>query len=188
MGVREYLNNNSAVATIIAVVVLMIALGIMVWSNRGGGGAGSGQMFYYDLNTQTISRQPRTSPSPLDTGNGTFKYFDGNLGSSVRATIFACDEDFEVTDGMTLSELEAAGGKVTALYRFTPQAQARQIKIDNGETLTDEEMNYEMMDSGLLVADLDGQNWYPETSDQAAQLTMSSSNLCGGERAHYVTP
>ena len=187
MNIREYLNNNSAVATIVAVAVLMIALGIMVLSG-GGGGAGGGQVFYYDLNTQTFSRQPQNSPSPLDLGNGTYKYFDGDLGSAVRATIFACDEDLSVSDGMSLSELEAEGGKIIALYRFTPEAQARQVKVFNGQQLTDEELANDTYDSSLLVSDVKGQTWLPESSEPAANLLGAASQMCGGERAFYIAP
>lgn len=122
MSLREKINNNSAAATIIAVVVLVIALGIMVWANGGGSSGRDFQVFYYDLNSKTLYARPATTPAPYDLGNGTFTYFDGDSGAGVRALVFACEKDADISAGMSQAEVEAAGGKIIALQRFTPAA------------------------------------------------------------------
>ena len=189
MSLRETINNNSAVATIVAVVVLVIALGILVWTSGSGGGGGDYQVYFYDLNTKTISKQPANTPSPHDIGGGTFSYFDGELGSGVRATIFACEEDLDLDSGMTLEEVEAAGAKIISLQRFTPQALETQQRIFAGEEVTFEDADPAALDSGTLVSDLEGKTWYVETSQQATELMMNGiTNLCAGGRSFFVAP
>jgi hypothetical protein len=187
MSVREYLNNNSAVATILAVVVLVVALGIIVWSNKGPGG-GDFQVYFYDLNTQTISAQSPRLPSPYDVGGGTTEYFDGTHGSGVRATIYVCGEADDISPGMSREEIEAAGGKIVSLHRYAPQMLAAQQKLYAGEEVDPGTMYNEMTGSGMLISNVEGRVWVSEESEQGFAMMSDVHNLCGGSPPTLALP
>lgn len=185
MNIREYLNNNSAVATIVAVMLLVVALGFIVWQNKGRS-TGDYQSFYYDLNTKEVFTDVGTKSTPFDTGNGTFEFHDGPQGSAVRVYIFTCGDPEDIEAGMTLAEIEAAGGFIGYLERMTPEMRALQQKLDSGQELTD--ADYGMTDSFSLVSSVDGAVWYPEQAEQAMQLMTQAMQKCSGDQARIVLP
>lgn len=176
MNVREFLNNNSAVATIVAVVLLVIALGIIVWQNKGPS-AGQYESFYYDLNTQEIFVDDATLSAPFDRGTGTYEYFDGAKGSAVRAIIFTCNDPADIKAGMTLAEIEAAGGFIAYLERLSPQMIEMQAKLDAGQELAEQDYMLDM--GGGLISTIDGQVWLSQESEQGMQLVSASFSRCG---------
>lgn len=176
MNIREFLNNNSAVATIMAVVLLVIALGFIVWQNKGPS-AGQYDSFYYDLNTQEIFADDATLTVPFERGTGTFEYFDGAKGSAVRAMIFTCQDPADIKSGMTLAEIEAAGGFVAYLERLSPQMIEVQAKIDAGQELTGEYLDVGI--GGGLISTIEGQVWFDQESEQGMQLMGAAFSRCG---------
>lgn len=185
MSVREFLNNNSAVATIVAVVLLVLALGIIVWQNKPAS-ARDYRSFYYDLNTKEIFVDDGTKTTPFDRGSGTFEFHDGPQGSAVRAYIFTCGDPDDIKEGMSLAEIEAAGGYIAYLERMTPEMRQMQEKIAAGEELTN--MDYGMTEGFSLIAPIDGSIWYSEQSEQAMNMMTDAMQRCGGDRAQIVLP
>lgn len=175
MNVREFINNNSAVATIMAVVLFAVALAIIVWQNKGPS-AGQYESFYYDLNTQEIFVDDATLSTPFDRGGGTFEYFDGVKGSAVRAMIFTCNDPADIKKGMTLAEIEAAGGFIAYLERLSPETIAMQSKLDAGQDLTEQDRVIGM--AGGLISTIDGQVWFNQESEQGMQLVNASFSRC----------
>jgi hypothetical protein len=184
VNIREYLNNNSAVATIVAVVVLVLALGIIVWTSRGPS-TGPIETYYFDMNTQRLVTATG-EPTPFDTGSGDFNYPAEGAGmhpAGVNAQIFSCTESCDnVEAGMTADEVKAAGAFIGYLQRQSPEAAEVQKKYESGGQLTpdEEEIMYTM---GQLVAAPDGGQWVPAESEEGFRLTdVYSSNCADGQK------
>lgn len=105
MSLREYLDQHSSTVTILAVVLLVIALGIVVMTSRGLGGGGGEvvEFYYYDLDTGELF-----ASTAADTGT-----------EGVRAYVMSCGECGDYS-GMTAQEVEAAGAKIAYLLRTDP--------------------------------------------------------------------
>ncbi|MEM9916355.1 MAG: hypothetical protein AAF911_15475 [Planctomycetota bacterium] len=176
MSVREFLNNNSAVATIVAVVLLVMALGVIIWQNQGPQPRQL-DVFYYDLNTQEVFVDDLSRVVPFDRGNGAYEFADGPRGSAVRAMIYTCGDPEEIKEGMTLAEIEAAGGFIAYLERFTPQMLERQARIDAGESISYED--YEVDYDSVWVSTPEGQTWVNQNSEAGTQVIQSGLQRCG---------
>ncbi|MEM7577700.1 MAG: hypothetical protein AAF328_09510 [Planctomycetota bacterium] len=71
LDLRTWLNDNTAVTTIAAVVLLMIALGIMLMTVTGGGGVefkAPTQKYFYDLNAGELFVVPIDELPPVERG------------------------------------------------------------------------------------------------------------------------
>lgn len=176
MNLRDFVNNNAAGATIVAAVLLLFALGVIVWQNKGPTPR-EFQAFYYDLNTRSLFVESGVRTTPFERGSGTFEYPDGKKGSAVRAIIWTCNDPAEIEAGMTLAQIQAAGGFVAYLERMTPQMIARQTKIDTGQILTEDDYAVDYDDT--LISTIDGQAWFTPRSDQGRQLISDMASRCG---------
>ena len=113
MSVREYLNNNPAIMTGGAVLLLVVCLGAISCSlfgwGFGGGGASTFQLTYYDLESGTIKLIPASEGggSPLEGSDQVFRVF-----------IKTCGECGPIKEGMTREELEAGDMFVSHLQTF----------------------------------------------------------------------
>ena len=82
---REWLNNNSAAVTIVAVVALIVALGLFVWHmQRGAVQPGQIAVYYYDLGSGKLIKAKQNDIPPIKTGSGE------NMG--VKAYVYSCGE------------------------------------------------------------------------------------------------
>lgn len=71
MRFREWLNNNSAVTTIGAIVILLISLTIMLWrSGFVGGSSPHTDAYYYDLKTHKLFVAQAGQIPPIDAPSG----------------------------------------------------------------------------------------------------------------------
>lgn len=183
MNLRETLNNNAAAVTLVAVVVLIVALGIMLWSNQGSKQR-AWKAYYFDLNTQTIFADEPGKAVPFDRGTGVFSYFDGDHGPAVRATVYTCGDPGDVRSGMTLAQLDAVGAFVAAVYRLSPEVIAARSQADSKDLVPGD-----LLFKTNLVADVGGKNWYPEDSAEARSLLDAAMARCGPETsARLCTP
>lgn len=179
MNIREYLNNNSAVATIVAVVILVVSLGIIVWSNKGGSRAAV-DVYFYDLNTNQLIVQQAGVIAPVDTGSGTAEYGDGETGpAGVMATVYACDDCSAIKEGMSVEEIAAAGGRLAYFSRYSAQAKAMQEKMMSGEEVSDAEMEQLYM-MGAKISPPGSNMWVDEMSEAGMSLMDSIANICSG--------
>lgn len=188
MSIREYLNNNSAVATIVAVVILVVSLGIIVWSNKGGSGAAV-DVYFYDLNTNQLIVQQAGVVAPVDTGSGTVDYGDGTTGpAGVMATVYACDNCDAIQEGMSAEEVAAAGGRIAYFSRYSAEAKALQEKMIAGEEVSDQEMEKIYM-MGAKVSPPGSNVWVDEMSEPGMSLMDAVGNICsGGEQLVVCRP
>jgi hypothetical protein len=166
MSLRETLNNNPAVVTGGAVVLLLVAvviLGKVLFFSGGSGSVGTEQVIYYDVANKTIKlvERPAEEPqpnSPLDGSPDTY-----------QATIFACGECGEITDGMTLEDLKAAGMFVGYLH-----------KRDPGTEYAPE------FNKTYKYRPFESKNWYPASGDQWFKIEAQLQRKCeGGAYVNY---
>ena len=178
MNLRETLNNNSALVTIGAVVLLVVALAAIVFQMDGSRGGQVVDLYYYDMNDGTIFVGPSNVVPPIDAPSGPYNDQQGG----VRAVIFACGECGDLA-GKTVAEIEAQGGKIAYLERYTPEAKAA---IENPDA---NEMNYELTEGGQLVAEPGSNSWYQVFSQQGQQVQERGNIQCpDGERPVFCRP
>ena len=89
--IRDWMNKNSAMITIFAVLLLIAALAAIVMQARGPGVGGPVDVYYYDLQSGELftSQNTKNPPIPSPTGNGLMP--DGT-GAGVQAVVFACGD------------------------------------------------------------------------------------------------
>jgi hypothetical protein len=179
MAIRDTLNNNPAITTVGAVVVLVICLGLVVLQLTGGGSAGGGSDYYYDLNTGKIfvaeaAQAPIKAPSgPTDNGNP----------AGVRAIIYACGECGSY-DGMDQQQIAENGGKLAYLVRMQNNQPQQQQGGDNGN----QQRPPSPMFMQPLVSRPDKIQWVRETSQQAQSIVRSEPNCPEGQKVRICDP
>lgn len=174
MGLRDYMNNNSSVVTIVAVVVLVIALGIIVMTSKGPGRSGYiVDIYFFDLNTGKvfIGKSDQRPPIATDSGPTT----DGKK-AGVLAYISACGE-CKNYNGMTVDELKAAGAFVSRLEKFTDQALAAMEAAESGQNGAP--IDYDMMNAIVIKRPQDA-NWVPLESAAGMRILSEQETLCPG--------
>lgn len=90
MKIRDWANQNSAVVTIGAVVLLLVALGAIVFQMRPRTYARVVSVYYYDLNTGKTFVGPSDKMPPIPAPSGPLEGMGGDAG--VRAYVFACGD------------------------------------------------------------------------------------------------
>jgi hypothetical protein len=165
MNPREFLNNNPALVTIGAIVLLIICLAIIVIQLSGRGGFEPVDLWYYDEGTGQLFIADTSEPAPIDAPSG--------AGAGVRAVVYACGECPELDEGMNADAVEAAGAFIAYLEKYEP--------MDAGAA---EEEYYEQR---TLIRTLDSDQWISmETEEGMMMMEQDYSNRCPGEQ--YPTP
>ncbi|MEM9419017.1 MAG: hypothetical protein AAGA25_08225 [Planctomycetota bacterium] len=173
--VRGFLNKHSAIATIVAVVVLVMALAVIVLQNKKTA-IFDYDVYYYDLNTQKIFVDHVSRETPFDNGAGMYQYFDGSRGSAVRAIVLTCGDPLAIKNEMTPTQIEAAGGYIGFLERMSPAMIAVQAKIAAGVELTDVDMEYEL--GASMVATPDELEWHDQESEEGMNILDRALAAC----------
>lgn len=93
LDLRQWLNENTAITTIAAVVLLMIALGVMLMTLTGGGGGARfeppTQKYFYDLNTGELFAVPMDELPPIERGAPYALPNGQTIPAGVEAVVFA---------------------------------------------------------------------------------------------------
>jgi len=157
MTIREYVNNNSAVVTICAVVLLLLSLGFIIM--RLGGGSKYRprvvDVYYYDIGDGQLFTALSNEIPPIDAPSGK---------QGVRAYVFAC--------GDCANESERFIGW---MEMYTPDAK----RIMTSPPTEAENMDaFEVMERGHLVS-ADGRNWVSANGEQGFQVMESMQSRCG---------
>jgi len=153
MSVRSFLNNNPAVMTIAAIVVLLICLAV-IYSNLTGS-SGSRRVvdvYFYNTASGELFSEPATSIPPIDTDSG--------AATGVRAHVYSC------------GSCSADEWTVAYLEKFSDDA--RDAIVNNPESPE----AAQAYDQGLLVRGIDDQEWHPVFSEQGMRVSESLANLC----------
>ncbi len=178
MGLRDTLNNNSAVVTVGAVAILVMALGILFYSQSGGT---SGRVnvpqerYFYDLKDKTLYKvsMDTISPSPAPSG-----------GEGVEAFVMTCEDSCGGKDlsGMTAEQVAEQGFFIAYLERMSDRTrrqieQAREKNPGSPAAMMGMEM---MMDNQFRT--VSDERWIPQSNPRFRQLQESLMARCPNKR------
>lgn len=183
MKVRDWMNNNSALVTIAAVVILVISLGVIIMNTRGRNSYGPIELYYYDLNTGKLFVAMSNEFPPIEAPSG--PYGDRGLPGGVRAHVFSCNDcgDFE---GMTAEQVAQTGAYIAYLEMYTPEGKA--ALTADPEDPEAESMMVDPMEQ-TLVKTIDGDRWLSMYSEEGYQVTEQTIQACpDGSAARACRP
>ena len=189
MSVREYLNNNPAVATVGVVVLLVVALGALVMQFIGGPGNTVPilDVPYFDLGTGKVILAPANNMPPFDTGSG--KQSDGSY-NGVLMSIWTCDTCIPLKSmaGMTPQEIEAVEGKsmfIAYLEKYNKKSldiaeKSKGALIEGTDKLAPPPTN--LIEQGRMIKTLKGKRWVfaNDTKGEMLVKKMLAPNCTGG--------
>ncbi|MEX0744702.1 MAG: hypothetical protein WD118_03795 [Phycisphaeraceae bacterium] len=173
MSIRDTLNNNSAVVTIAAVVILCVALAVIIWNSTGGPSFQPRDIYFVDLNTDEIFVAKSDQYPPIAAPSDT----DGQT-SGVGVRIYACGECPTDLEGRSVRDLGGEDVWVAYLERWSDEARAM---MRNELTPEDTDRFYELPDAGHEVRALDDDRWNLMYSNIGQQLVEGQDTRCGDE-------
>jgi len=181
MGLRDYMNNNSSVVTILAVVVLVIALGIIVMTSKGPGrNSYIVDIYFYDLNTGKLFIEKSDQRPPITTASGPTPT---GKKAGVLAYVSTCGECRNYA-GMGVEELKAAGAFISRLEMFTEEALAAMDAAAAGQSAA---MDYDLMNA-VLIKRVEDTAWVPIESSQGMRIMSAEAGRCPGGREKTCLP
>ncbi|MBI1335567.1 MAG: hypothetical protein GC164_01240 [Phycisphaera sp.] len=197
---REWLNKNSAMVTIVAVGLLCVSLGAIILQSSGRrGGPRVVDVYYFDLSSGKVITAKSDQFPPIDTGSPNTPE---GMPPGVRAYLFACGECPSSLVGMTPEQLAAKKVYIGWLEAYTPDAKAKLEDMrDHPEKYNDPAMYDPMMEdfynTGMLVrtmlplaidtkGTLAGDKWFPGNSEPAMMIMDGTQRACGD--AQLPTP
>ena len=169
MGLREWMNENSAIVTVGAVVLLVVALTIVIMQGTGGGVVTTDQAYYYDAEADNIFTAPIESIPPIESpaGNQAVRvhyYSCGGCGEEERFVGYY--EKYTEEAKQAIQEARTAGSE------GGPQGPARMQAMMTGQLYS-----------------ADGEEWYPAMSPRGTQVQAELANRCGeGEKLRICVP
>lgn len=201
MSLRDWMNNNSALVTIAAVVLLVVTLGWIILQAKGPSASRMKSQYYYDLNTGTIFTADSSEMPPIETPSGPDKT---GKPAGVRARVFACGDCRRSYVGMTVAQIEEADAFIAFLEKFTPEAkksmeEAKDTVAEPTEaTGIPGDPNYRrpggggrlIMEGGqgLLIRQVNGEKWLAMRSREAQKITTTFGTKCPDGRATPCYP
>ena len=163
MKLRSWINNNSGLATILAVIILVAALVYLFVSSSGRRVKRADAQWFYDLKTGELFETSLGEYPPIDTQSGE--------GQGVKAMVYACTDDCELDR------------QIAWLEKYTPEAKTQLLNLDAERAETGAAPGAIMHpeeDAGRLYARVEEPDkWYRPNSRQGAALMMSIRTLCG---------
>jgi hypothetical protein len=173
--VREFLNQNSSIGILAAVVLLVISLFIIYRELSGTGGPQAPQSKYFlDLNTGEIFSGDINAIPPIDTPSGPH---DGEP-AGVVAHIFTCGECEKSYAGMQAAEVQRTGATIAYLTKYTPEGKETLERMRSGDASPDEMAGGQDFYFSELVADESGDQWYSMQADPQSQRLFEDMPDC----------
>ena len=161
MNIRQWLNENSALSTVIAVVMLVCALGYLVMSNTQSGPRGPKNYWFYDLEDKELFAASIESVAPIEAPSG---------GEGVRAFVYGCGDCEDL--------------QIAWLQKMTPRGKAQkehQDKIMKEEGIKgggfmgpDQYMFQQLISKGDKI------RWLPTTIPEAHKIQQADRNCPDG--------
>ncbi|HAI14361.1 MAG TPA: hypothetical protein DCM28_21835 [Phycisphaerales bacterium] len=159
MNLREWMNQNSAVVTIIAVVLLLVSLGVIIMTLTPKQVGRVVDVYFMDTDDGKLFVDKSDQLPPVVAPSGK----DG-----VRAFIFSCSDCGD-----------EASHFVGWLETYTPAAKkAIEAPVEGPEGGMD---NYELIENGHMVADPVSKKWVPANSEYGFKIMDMIQNKCGDE-------
>jgi hypothetical protein len=169
---RQWLNENPAVVTIGAIVLMVLAfLGILYQMGVFGGGDRTDRAYYFDRNTERMVVGDTDATPPIDTGSGEYN----GEPAGVRVTIFACGSCSNFK-GMTMQEVADNGGYVAYLTKY-PLEMKRELESENTDITRMPQMQRQFTTPDLWQAE--GEDAWIGSQDQRARRHQSRRPDCG---------
>ncbi len=177
MQIRELINRNSSVTTIVALVLLFLAL-IVVFSTFGGNRQGAlRSQWYYDLESGERFEDDFMKVPPFETTSG---------GTGVFALIYSCDDCDDDSE-------------IAFLRKYSDSAKLRKEEYDRKmrEAMESEQpmppamlpgMGGGMWEREQLVSRIDPIQWVPIDSMEGRHIFSEWRNACGGKKVNICRP
>ncbi len=158
MTAREWVNQNSAIVTIGAVLLLLVSLGFIIMRVSGGSQykARIVDVYYFDIDSGQLFTAKSNEIPPIDSPSGANK--------GVRAYVFACGDCADESQRFT-----------GWLEMYTPDAKNVMI---NPPTSPESMDTFELMEKGHLVS-ADGRAWVQANTDKGFQVMEGIQTRCG---------
>lgn len=154
--VREWVNRNSAIVTIGAVVVLILSLGTIILSQGGRAPVRPVDVYYYDVGTGDLFQEKNTLIPPISAPSGK---------PGVRAYVFACGDCGDDSKRF-----------IGWLEMYTPDAK----RIMTSPPTEAENMDaFEVMERGHLISVPGNNEWVSMSSEEGFEIMDSIQNKCG---------
>ncbi|MFW5682584.1 MAG: hypothetical protein ACOC1G_06215 [Phycisphaeraceae bacterium] len=185
MKVREFLNQNSSIGILAAVVLLVISLFIIYREISGTGGPQPpSDKYFLDLNTGEIFVGDMQAIPPIETPSGPYE----GEPAGVVAHIYTCGDCEKNYAGMQADEVQRSGAKIAYLTKHTPEGKRTIERMQSGE-VSPEEMGEEDMYFSEMVGEPDGDRWYSMDEDPEAQQLYENLPDCPeGEQLRQCFP
>ena len=147
MGIRETVNNNPALTAGVTIGIIVLTVGIIVWSTMGGGPSVSsgGQEAFFTIDDGKTWFSDDLSKLPPFTKDGK---------EAVRAFVFSCN----------------GTKKVVYMQRFTPEAKKKMEAAAANKTRPDLGMADAIQFTGVEVKDPGGKAWVKQSDPQAMKI------------------
>lgn len=168
MSLRNAINSNSAAATAGAVVLLLVALGVFVWTQSGHGHAPLDAVYYYDLGADELFLGEPGQHPPVDAPSGQ---------PGVRAHVFACGPcpSRDELLGKSWEEVEASSNAYIAHFeRLTDEAREALLAGDDVQS----ERVYMLQREGRILRGPDQPRWVAAQSAAGQQLQRDAIMRC----------
>lgn len=170
MKARNWLNNNSAMVTILAVVILILSLAFIIFTNRPQSYVPRViDVYYYDLNAKQLfvdksdKYAPITAPSSAD-----------SLGA--RAYVFSCGDCGDESQRF-----------VGYLEMYTKEAKAM---LENPQPMNPDDPGIypDVYEDGRLLRAADDTKWVKANSNEAFTIMDAVQTRCGTEPPKSCMP
>lgn len=163
MNIRDWINNNAGVVTILAVMIMVLALIYIFMSGGNPRQELPESQWFYDMTTKTLFEAGLQEHAPIDTPSG--------KNQGVKAMVYACSN----------SDCES-GRKIAWLEMYTPKTKKKLMEQrDKGPDGVPDMELVRMLDDdiGVMLARYDQPDkWYKANSPEAGQIRMSIADLC----------
>ena len=183
MSLRNWMNENPAAMTGVAVVLVAIC-GLFILRQLGGGGGGGPAIpvYFYDLNTGKVFLAENTSDAPIDAPSGPTE--SGNA-AGVEAHIYSCSTCPSNMEDKTAEEVEAAGAFIFKIQMYSPEIKKRLEagrKIKRGSN-TPQNIKYGVMEGrpGLFLKTVKGKEWVDHTTAKGQKINEKLPKKCPGQ-------
>ncbi|MFA9477795.1 hypothetical protein ACERK3_05745 [Phycisphaerales bacterium AB-hyl4] len=172
MNVREWLNNNSAVVTIVAVLVLCFALAFIIWNNTPTR-PGPIDIYFVDLNTGELFVGKNNEHPPIQAPSDNEGEYNG-----VRIHMYSCGDCPSRLQGRSVEDLASDGVFVAYYERYTDEAR-QALQRDMTESSPEDEMRYyEVIEMGQLVRSPERTEWVSINSEAGYRLMSRFGDRC----------
>lgn len=182
MRLRDSMNNNSALVTVLAIVILIVSLGFIIYQARPNRYAPRVvDVYYYDLGSGQIFLGKSDKVSPIDAPSG-----PGSSGepNGVRAYVFSCTNCDDESSRF-----------IGWLEKYTPEAKQAMLNPPAPDTSGNAAAGpdpTEIWEKGHLIAAYKANagelKWVVNNSDAGFRIMQSLETKCPGGQPNPCFP